>query len=58
MKKWLAEKGIGMSREELLRKTGIQDGRIFCQVLDSLVKCGFVRRYTAYGKKNGIQFIS
>ena len=47
----LATKGIGMSREELLRKTGLPDGRVFCQVLDSLEKCGFVRRYTAYGKK-------
>ena len=47
----LASKGIGMSREELLKKTGLPDGRVFCQVLDSLEKCGFVRRYTAYGKK-------
>ena len=31
----LATKGIGMSREELLRKTGLPDGRVFCQILDS-----------------------
>ena len=47
----LATKGIGMSREELLRKSSLPDGRVFCQILDSLEKCGFVRRYTAYGKK-------
>ena len=46
----LAAKGIGMSRDELLKKTGLPDGRIFCQILDSLEKCGFVRKYTAYGK--------
>ena len=46
----LAAKGIGMSRAELLEKTGLPDGRVFCQILDSLEKCGFVRKYTAYGK--------
>ena len=48
----LAAKGIGMSRDELLRKTGLSDGRAFCLILDSLEKCGFVRKYTAYGKKS------
>ena len=48
----LAAKGIGMSRDELLRKTGLSDGRAFCQILDALEKCGFVRKYTAYGKKS------
>ena len=47
----LAAKGVGMTREELLKKTGLPDGRVFCQILDSLEKCGFVRRYTAFGKK-------
>ena len=47
----LAVKGVGMTREELLKKTGLPDGRVFCQILDSLEKCGFVRRYTAFGKK-------
>ena len=46
----LAAKGIGMSRDELLKQTGLPDGRVFCQVLDSLEECGFVRKYTAYGK--------
>ena len=47
----LASRGIGMTREELLKKTGLTDGRVFCQILDSLEKCGFIRKYTAYGKK-------
>lgn len=47
----LASRGIGMTREELLKKTDLTDGRVFCQILDSLEKCGFIRKYTAYGKK-------
>ena len=47
----LSSKGIGISRDELLRKTGMSDGKVFCQTLDALEKCGFVRRYTAFGKK-------
>jgi len=47
----LASKGIGISRDELLKKTGMSDGKVFCQTLDALEKCGFVRRYSAFGKK-------
>ena len=47
----LSSKGIGISRDEILRKTGMSDGKVFCQTLDALEKCGFVRRYTAFGKK-------
>jgi len=47
----LSEKGVGISRDELLAKTGMSDGKVFCQTLDALEKCGFVRRYSAYGKK-------
>ena len=47
----LASKNVGLSREEILKKTGMADGKVFCQTLDSLEKCGFIRRYTAYGKK-------
>ena len=47
----LSSKGIGISRDELLRKTGMSDGKVFCQTLDALEKSGFVRRYTAFGKK-------
>ena len=47
----LSAKGIGMTRGELLKRTGLPDGRVFCQILESLEKCGFVRRYTSFGKK-------
>ena len=47
----LSAKGIGMTRGDLLKRTGLPDGRVFCQILESLEKCGFVRRYTSFGKK-------
>ena len=47
----LSAKGIGISRDELLVKTGMSDGKVFCQTLESLEKCGFIRRYLAFGKK-------
>lgn len=47
----LSAKGIGMSRDELLKRTGMSDGKVFTQTLEALEKCGFVRRYSAYGKK-------
>lgn len=47
----LSASGIGMTRESLLKKTRMSDGKVFCQALESLEKCGFIRRYTAFGKK-------
>ena len=47
----LAAKGMGVSREELLKRTGMCDGKVFCETMDALEKCGFIRRYTAFGKK-------
>lgn len=47
----LSAKGIGMSREELLSRSGMSDGKVFTETLDALEKCGFIRKYTAYGKK-------
>lgn len=46
----LAAKGVGLSRDELLKNTRMSDGKVFCQTLETLEKCGFIRRYTAYGK--------
>ena len=47
----LAEKGAGITRDELLERSRLSDGKVFCSALDTLEKCGFVRRYTAFGKK-------
>ena len=47
----LGRKKAGMSREEILKATGLQDGGTFTKNLEELDQCGFVRRYTAPGKK-------
>lgn len=47
----LSAKGVGISRDELLKRTGMSDGKVFTQTLEALEKCGFIRRYSAYGKK-------
>lgn len=46
----LSEIGIGMSRNDLLRKTKLCDGNVFCRCLKDLEQSGFIRRYTAFGK--------
>ncbi|MCQ2300991.1 MAG: ATP-binding protein, partial [Bacteroidales bacterium] len=47
----LGRKKAGMSREEILKATGLQDGGTFTKNLEELDQCGFIRRYTAPGKK-------
>ena len=42
----LGSKKMGMTREELLRETGLDDGGAFSKVLDELEVCGFIRSYT------------
>ena len=42
----------GIMREELIAKTGLRNGGNFKAILDDLVNCDFVRRYTARKKKN------
>ncbi|MDR3315508.1 MAG: AAA family ATPase [Coriobacteriales bacterium] len=47
----LASKGTGLTREELLEKTGLSDGGSFKRSLDDLINNGFIRSYRAFGKK-------
>ncbi len=47
----LATKKVGMTREELLRATGLADNGAFGKALSELSECGFVRRYRVPGKK-------
>ena len=47
----LGLKKVGMSRAEILRTTGLLDGGTFTKTLEELDQCGFIRRYTAPGKK-------
>lgn len=47
----LSKKKAGMTREELLKATRMEDGGTFTKVLSELEECGFLRRYVAYGKE-------
>ena len=47
----LGRKKAGMTREELLKATGLSDNGAFSKALSELVECGFARCYRAPGKK-------
>ena len=47
----LASKQKGMSRQEILESLKLQEGGALTDVLDNLVSCDFIRKYTAIGKK-------
>lgn len=44
----LATKGIGMTRQELLQKTGLTNNGAFSTVLEELEQCGFTRSYLPF----------
>jgi AAA+ ATPase superfamily predicted ATPase len=47
----LAKKRAGLSRDDVLKRSRLTDGGGFTRVLRELEQCGFIRRYTGYGKK-------
>ncbi|MBR1542980.1 MAG: AAA family ATPase [Bacteroidaceae bacterium] len=47
----LATKMKGMTRQEMLEALDMKEGGTLTEVLDNLVKCDFIRRYTAIGKR-------
>ena len=47
----LATKLKGMTRMEMIEELGIHDNGNLTEILNDLVKCDFLRRYQAYGKK-------
>ena len=47
----LGTKKIGMTREELLAETGLENCGALTKVMDELESCGFVRSYVMPGKK-------
>ena len=47
----LANRSSGMTYSEILSATGLRKGGMSLRLLDALEQSGFVRRYTAYGKK-------
>lgn len=48
----LASKRIGLTREEVIKLTKLPDNGVTSRALKDLVKCGFVRAYHYYGRKN------
>lgn len=51
----LSRKGVGLTREELLKATGLPSGGAFSIVMQNLKWCGFVREYTNYHHTRGEQ---
>lgn len=50
----LAKKQSGMSRAELIKRGGFNDGESMTKVLNELEQCGFLRKYQSFGNaKNG-----
>ena len=47
----LASKGKGLTRQELVKATGLSDGGRLTNILDDLVNNGFIRFYQAFNKK-------
>ena len=52
----LGTKKVGMTREEIIEKTGIENSGALSTKLEELESCGFIRKYYAFGmkKKNAI----
>jgi len=47
----LVNKGIGLSRADIIETTKIADGGSLTKILNDLITCGFIRKYVGYGKK-------
>ena len=47
----LSSKAYGLTRNELIEATKIAGSGVFTSKLEELEYCGFIRSYTAYGKK-------
>ena len=50
--KTLGCKKVGMTREELISASGIPNSGNLSKKLEELESCGFIRKYTSYGKKS------
>ncbi len=47
----LGSKKVGLTRDELVKKSGLEDNGQFSQMLEDLSYCGFIRKYCHIGKK-------
>lgn len=53
----LSEKRSGLTREELVKKTGLPSNGMLTKMLSNLEKCGFIRVNKTYGnKKRGMRY--
>lgn len=52
----LGQKKAGMTREEIIEKTGLKNSGDLTYKLDELESCGFIRKYNSFGmkKKNAL----
>lgn len=48
----LAAKGIGMTRQDLVKASGVTDNGAFSTVLEELEQCGFIRLYEPFSTSN------
>jgi len=48
----LAKKKTGVPQQELIQSVNIPNGGTATEYLDNLERCGFIRKYNAYGKKS------
>lgn len=48
----LATKGMGMTRQELVKASGGKDNGAFSTVLEELEQCGFIRLYEPFNTAN------
>ena len=49
--KALSRRKAGLTREEILKETGLPDGGTFSTILQELEQCGFLRRYVSIDKR-------
>ena len=54
----LGRKKVGMTREEIMTAIDKPSNGTLSKVLDELEYCGFIRKYSGYGKKTKRSFIS
>ena len=47
----LATKGKGLTRQEIIEISGLNDNGYLSEALDNLQRCDFIRSYSAFGKK-------
>ena len=47
----LGKKKIGLTRNEISEATKLPNSGFLTKILDELISCGFIRKYTVFGKK-------